>query len=283
MQLDKIRNLGYLQQNLTQQLKDSTTANLDVQVLLAYILNRSRSWILSHPEAEITQTQEELLSEAFIQLRSGVPLPYVIGKWEFYNLTFHVTPDVLIPRPETELIVENAIQWLKKNPSCRLGVDIGTGSGCIAISLAVNIPNLILEASDISDKALSIARRNAEDHNVVDRISFYQANLFNPKSKSFDIIIANLPYIPTETLHGLEVYGREPTLALNGGTVGFDLNYRFLKEAPTFLETSGVIFMEIEAQQGEIVLETAVKYFPNAEISLQPDLSGFDRMLRIQT
>jgi len=283
MQLTEIRNLGYLQNNLTQQLKDSTTANLDVQVLLAHILKRPRTWILSHPEAVLTITQAEHLSDAFLQLRSGVPLPYVLGKWEFYNLSFHVNPDVLIPRPETELIVDNAIQWLKENPTSRMAADIGTGSGCIAISLAVNIPNLIIKASDISNTALSVARCNVKEHNVAARISLSQANLFNPKFKGFDIITANLPYIPTETLHGLIVYGREPTIALDGGISGFDLINRFLEEAPAYLAPGGVLFIEIEDQQGKIALETSQNHFPDAVISLQPDLSGFDRMLRIQT
>ena len=142
MQLTETRKLGYLINFLTQQLKDSKTANLDVQVLLAHILKQPRTWILSHPEASLTLIQEKHLSDAFIKLQNGVPLPYVLGKWEFYNLSFYVTPDVLIPRPETELIVDNAIKWLKENPRTRYAADIGTGSGCIAISLAVNIPKI---------------------------------------------------------------------------------------------------------------------------------------------
>ena len=146
---------------LTLQLKIiSESPNLDAQVLLAHILQKPRSWVLAHPEVELNAEQDEALQIALTQLQQDIPLPYVIGHWEFFGLDFIVTPDVLIPRPETEELVEKALEWLRDKKDAHV-LDMGTGSGCIPISLARNAPDLSLVAVDRSSAALEIARQNA--------------------------------------------------------------------------------------------------------------------------
>ena len=270
---------------LTRQLaKLSESPNLDAQVLLAHILQQPRSWVLSHPETELSPPQTQALQNALTQLQQGSPLPYVIGHWEFFGLDFSVSPAVLIPRPETEELVEEALDWLRDKKDARV-MDMGTGSGCIPISLARNTPNLSLLAVDRSSAALDIARQNAAKHGVADRIEFIESNLFSNVEtfERYNVIIANLPYIPTETLKTLDVYTREPTLALDGGADGLDLIRRFLADADRFLAPNGMMLLEIDSSHGEKALETAKEYFPAAECELKQDLSGRDRFIRIQT
>jgi release factor glutamine methyltransferase len=278
-------NLGQLIISMTKRLENSMTPNLDAQVLLAHIINRPRAWILSHSEYDLSPNQKKRLSKALANLKNGVPLPYVLGHWEFYNLEFEINPDVLIPRPETELIVDSAIQWLQDNPMSRNALDIGTGSGCIAVSLAFRIPDLLMTAVDISKAALTTARINALKHAVADRITFIHGDLFPRQlsSSPYTLITANLPYIPTTTLHQLEIYGREPTLALDGGPDGLDLIIRLLENAPKYLSPGGLLLVEIEADQGESALESAQDNFPESEITIHSDFSGHDRVLYIQT
>ena len=144
----------------------SETPALDAQVLLSHILEVPRSWVLAHPEAHLDNIQYKLIIQAMEQLELGVPLPYIIGHWEFYGMDFQVTPKVLIPRPETELMVEHGISWLRDHPDQRNAVDIGTGSGCIGIALAKNILDLKVMMVDISSDALAVAQVNAEKHNL---------------------------------------------------------------------------------------------------------------------
>jgi len=266
----------------------SETSRLDAQVLFAHVLGKPRSWLLAHPEAALTPQQTADLQTTVNQLLAGEPLPYILGHWEFYGLDFFVTPDVLIPRPETELLVENALRHaaLKKAPTQIL--DVATGSGCIAIALAVQLPGVVITATDISPAVLDVARANVEKYQVADRLQFIQADLldFEPSDDNLqpiDILTANLPYIPTGTLRRLDVYGKEPTLALDGGQDGLDLIKRLLENAGPILAEEGVILLEIEATQGKSAAALARINFPDAEISVQPDLAGHDRLLIIQT
>ena len=269
---------------LTLQLKRiSESPNLDAQVLLAHILQKPRSWVLAHPEVELNAEQDEALQIALTQLQQDIPLPYVIGHWEFFGLDFIVTPDVLIPRPETEELVEEALEWLRDKKDAHV-LDMGTGSGCIPISLARNAPDLSLVAVDRSSAALEIARQNAAKHGVAERIEFIESDLFSnvPSFKRSNVITANLPYIPTETLKTLAVYTREPSLALDGGVDGLDLIRRLLADAPQFLAPDGLMLLEIDSSHGGKALKTAKEYFPAAECELLQDLSGRDRFIRIQ-
>ena len=270
---------------LSQQLAPhSKSPQLDAQVLLAHILQMPRSWVLAHPEAELNPAQTEILQNARQKLQAGTPLPYVLGHWEFFGLNFIVTPEVLIPRPETEELVEEALAWLRDKKEMRV-LDVGTGSGCIPISLARNAPDLYLVAVDRSPAALSIARQNAAKHGVVDRIKFIESDLFSnvPRFQRFNAITANLPYIPTETLKTLAVYTREPSLALDGGPDGLDLIRRLLADVPRYLAPKGLILLEIDSSHGQKALEAAKEFFPQAKNKLIQDLSGRDRFISIQT
>jgi release factor glutamine methyltransferase len=266
-----------------QQLKQtSDTPGLDAQVLLAHVLGKSRAWILTHPEFELAPEQSRKLEAGVKRLVSGEPLPYVLGHWEFFGLDFIVTPDVLIPRPETELLVEVALKWLEKHPSRRRAADVGTGSGCIAVALAVHTPELQMVATDISAAALQVARRNAKKHHVEDRITFVQGDLFPEDTPRFDMICANLPYIPTESLKKLSVYQSEPSLALEGGPQGLALIRRLLQSGSDRLATSGLMLLEIEASQGESAAAEARANLPAASIEVMADLAGRDRVLKIE-
>ncbi|RME87431.1 MAG: peptide chain release factor N(5)-glutamine methyltransferase, partial [Anaerolineae bacterium] len=239
----------------------SETPALDAQVLLAHVTGKPRAWVLAHPDVPLTPEQERALKAALSRIERGEPLPYVLGHWEFYGLDFLVTPDVLIPRPETELLVEHAIEWLTAHPERRLAADVGTGSGCIAIALAVHVPDLSVIATDISAAALEVARRNARRLDVGERIRFICCDLLPEPSEPLDLLCANLPYIPSATLRDLDVYRREPTLALDGGPDGLDLIRRLLTIAPRYLSPGGLILLEIEASQGVQALALAYDAF----------------------
>jgi release factor glutamine methyltransferase len=262
----------------------SDTPALDAQVLVAHITDRSRTWLLAHPETILTIHQQEKLHAATQRLILGEPLPYILGHWEFFALDFQISPATLIPRPETELIVQEALEWLSTHPDHRNCADVGTGSGCIAISLAVNVPDLDLVASDISHEALEIAQHNAAKHECADQIRFIRADLldYDPSPGIFNLIIANLPYIPTPTLVDLGVYAKEPTLALDGGKDGLAVIGRFLPQAVRALAKGGLLLLEIEASQGNAAYALARKYAPDSEITVLADLAGRDRAVRIE-
>jgi release factor glutamine methyltransferase len=260
----------------------SETASLDAQVLLAHILKKPRTWIAAHPEGFLEAPQVQKLKDALARLESGEPLPYLLGHWEFYGLDFQLTPSVLIPRPETELLVENAIAWLHSHPTAHLAADIGTGSGCIAVSIASHAPGPHFLASDLSWDALQVARQNIASHGLSDHIWPVQADLLPATHLPFDLICANLPYIPTAKLHGLAIYGKEPTLALDGGPDGLVLIRRLLLQASARMSTGGLILLEIEAGRGEAAQTVALQVFPQATIQFMPDMTGQDRLVRIQ-
>lgn len=280
--LAKGENVGARLDDLTARFqKTSETPGLDAQVLLARVLNRPRSWVTAHPEAPVAEAQSRTLGELIGRLEGGEPLPYVLGRWEFFGLDLEVTPDVLIPRPETELLVETALVWLRQHSNRRRAADIGTGSGCIAIALAVQIPDLSVLATDVSPLALQVARRNAARHQVKGRVECLCSDLIPEGEHRFNLIVANLPYIPSGTLRGLRVYGREPSLALDGGSDGLDLIRRLLAMVPDRLDPGGMLLLEIEASQGPAVLSLAYDAFGEGEIHLHQDLSGHDRLLEV--
>lgn len=265
----------------------SDTPALVASVLISHILNKPRTWVLSHPELTLTTEQQKQLNNSLARLEKGEPFPYVMGTWEFFGLEFEVTPDVLIPRPETELLVEKAITWLQQNPEKKNITDIGTGSGIIAISIAVYVSNTDILATDISPKALEVAKRNAQKHAVHDRIEFVEYDLLPEASSivhrlsSIDLLCANLPYIPTRKLHGLPIYQREPTLALDGGEDGLDHFRKLMRIAPEWLTPNGAMLLEIEASQGAAALSLVREAYPDADIRLYKDLARKERLLSV--
>jgi release factor glutamine methyltransferase len=264
----------------------SDTPQLDAQVLIAHVVGKSRSWVLAHPEAHLGAANQAKIEHAVEHLEAGMPLPYVLGNWEFYGLNFILTPDVLIPRPETELLVDRALAWLRAHPRSRRAADIGTGSGCIAVSLGVHIPDLTVCAHDISSSALRAARRNIAHYHLEERVQTLQSDVRKPlplARSSMDMICANLPYIPGHRLRKLDVYQSEPSLALEGGQEGLDLIVPLLEHAPDVLAPGGIILLEIDARQGTRVRELAQEAFPGAAPTLEQDLAGLDRMLVVET
>ncbi len=265
----------------------SDTPALDASVLIAHIVNKPRAWVIAHPELTLTPDQQKQLDDSRARLEQGEPFPYVLGHWEFFGLDFEVTPAVLIPRPETELLVEKAIAWLQGSPVRRTIADVGTGSGAIALSIAVNVPDAHVLATDISHQALEIARRNAIKFEVSNRVDFLQCDLLPqhidplPTEDHFDLICANLPYIPTGTLHNLPIFGHEPTLALDGGPDGLDPIRRLLQIGPEWLAPNGMMLLEIEATRGIQALNLACDMFSETTIHLHQDLTGRDRLLEI--
>jgi release factor glutamine methyltransferase len=259
----------------------SESANLDAQVLLAHVVERPRSWILAHPEAVLTDDNEDELQKSIDRLKSGVPLPYVLGHWEFFGLDITLSPVTLIPRPETELIVETSLDWLNKRPEKKKVADVGTGSGCISVALAVNKPDLWIVATDNSNAALSIAAENANKHGVNEIISFINCNLLDPLYAKFDLICANLPYITKEEMEHLEVAQCEPYHALYGGLDGLDYIRALLNTAPRFLVRQSCLLLEIGERQGERVFQLAQQKFSRRNITILKDLAGKDRLLQV--
>ena len=265
----------------------SDTPALDASVLLAHIVDRRRTWVMAHPEVKLTTEQQKQLDDSLRRLEGGESFPYVLGHWEFFSMEFDITPDVLIPRPETELLVERALAWLAESPVRRTVADVGTGSGVIAVSIAVNMPDAHILATDISHKALHVAQNNAIKFDVGQHIDFVQCDLLPghipslATERHFDLICANLPYIPTEILHSLPIYQREPTPALDGGEDGLALIRRLLQIGPEWLAPNGMMLLEIESTRGIQALNYACDLFSEATIDLHRDLTGQDRLLEI--
>ena len=264
------------------------TPQLDAQVALAQVLGRTRTWILAHPDLPAGTGEVERYEQILSRLEQGEPLPYVLGHQEFFGLDFDLSPDVLIPRPETELLVQKALDWIAGAPDRITIADVGTGSGCIAVSIAVQAPTAKILATDISAPALEVARSNARKFGVADRIRFIECDLLPAHTlgltgqEHMDLICANLPYIPTAELHSLPVFAREPSLALDGGKDGLDPFRRFFSIAPDWMAQGGLMLLEIEAGSGPAVLSLAYDALHAAAIHLHKDMAGRDRLLEIQ-
>jgi release factor glutamine methyltransferase len=250
----------------------------DLQVLLAHTMGVTRTKLLSHPQAPIERGLLVNFESARLRLQAGEPLPYLIGEREFFGVSFAVSPAVLIPRPETELLVEQALQLLQ--PGARVA-DVGTGSGCIAVALVLHNHSVTLTASDASAAALQVARANAQRHAVAARIQFSHAHLLSTLGE-FDLICANLPYLTTREVAELAVGRHEPRLALDGGADGLQLIAELLAAAPAHLAAGGAMCLEIGAGQKAAVCGLAAAAFPAARVQVLPDLAGHDRLLVIQ-
>lgn len=259
----------------------SETPNLDAQLLLGHSMGVSRTWVIGHAHDVITPNVFKNFQSLISQREMGVPLPYILGWWEFYGRRFRVSEEVLIPRPETELLVEVAINYLTQNSARQFVLDIGTGSGCIAISLAAEISRLEILATDISRNALGLAKENAVKHGVSERIHFVQMDLSTGVSAQPDVVCANLPYIPGEQLQNLEVANWEPSIALDGGVNGLSQIIDLLDDLPRIVQPGGMILLEVEEKKGDDVRVEARERFPDGKIELHCDLAGKDRLLSI--
>jgi release factor glutamine methyltransferase len=211
----------------------------------------------------------------------GEPLPYVLGWWEFYGRRFRITPEVLIPRPETELIIEVACEFLSKHPQRRSVLDVGTGSGCVGVTLCAEFDNLNVISTDLSWESLQVAQLNACDHKVFHRIALVQSDLLSGIAGDFDLVCANLPYISTEVLSTLDVAEWEPRSALDGGREGISVIRRMLSVLPRFVRKGGKALFEIGADQGDLVSSAANAACPESRIEVLLDHAGYDRLLVI--
>ncbi len=259
----------------------SEFASLETRVILCHVLDRSREWLVTHPDIELDEDQIQKANKMLDRILDGEPLPYLVGKQAFYGLDFKVTPDVLIPRPETELLIEECIAWLEDHPSKREMADVGTGSGAIAITLADRFEDLKITAIDISEKALEVASQNAILLNVDSKISFVKNDLLSNFTGRFDLIAANLPYIPSEKLKSLPVARHEPLLALDGGPDGLDLIKLLLHQSREHLKPGGMIILEIEEGQSESASTVAEALLPGGKMSILNDLANHPRILKI--
>ncbi|MEE8390027.1 MAG: peptide chain release factor N(5)-glutamine methyltransferase, partial [Anaerolineae bacterium] len=268
-------------QEATTRLRTVTdTPRLEAEILLSHVLTVSRTVLLTHPERPLTPNQLSNYQTIIHRRASGHPLPHLTGRVEFYGLEFEVTPEVLIPRPDTETLVELA---LARRPATV--VDIGTGCGCIAVSLAVHLPRVAICAIEISPAALAVARRNVERHGVTERVRLMRGDVLTPRPSPVDLIVSNPPYISTSECASLptSVRNHEPRLALDGGPNGLEIVQQLLIQAPAVLNPGGGLLIEIGADQGVAASHLARTFFPRATVRVHPDLAGRDRVLEIQT
>ena len=278
---------------ITAQLKENNidTPAQEAGVLLCQALKCDRTYLYAHPEQEVDEPIVEQVLDNAIKRINKVPLQYIVGSTEFMSLTFKVTPSVLIPRQDTELLVETCINLANKaiggvgscSPRSISILDMCTGSGCVAVSLAWYLGQARLTACDISDAALEVAKDNAKNNGVAQRITFLQGDLFEAligSTPSFDIIASNPPYIESETISTLdpEVRSNEPLLALDGGTDGLDFYRRISKEATSYLKQGGYLVFEIGYNQGQLV-STLLTESGFTNVSVLKDLCNNDRVV----
>jgi len=262
----------------------SDSEPLDATVLLAHVLGTDRAALITHPERTLTPDQSTRFHDLVTRRAAGTPVPYLTGTRAFYGLEFAVTPDVLIPRPETEHLIEAALAWARERRDLRVA-DVGTGSGAIAVTLATQLPEARVWAVDISPAALAVASRNVDRYDLGKRVQCVRGDLLEPLSAAglkIDLIAANLPYIALDDLGSLPVALHEPRLALAGGADGLDMIRRLLDQAPGVLAADGLLLMEIGAGQGARVCALAEAAFPGARVRLVADYAGHDRVVCVE-
>lgn len=262
-------------------LKNSTTPQLDAQILLCHVLDVERPYLIAHDDRILTDSENAQFQALVARRGQGEPIAYILGKKEFWDLEFIVTPDVLIPRPETEHLIEAALAWAQTKDNF-IAADIGTGSGAIAVTIAKHTQSIV-HAVDISPDALNIARKNAEKNEVA--IHFHEGSLAQPlidKDVKVDLLMANLPYIATAEMSHLAVSEHEPNLALDGGDDGLDLVRDLLLQVPHVCHPHALILLEIGMEQGQAVLDFAQDKLAPQSATLIKDLAGLDRIVKIE-
>ncbi|HEY1685094.1 MAG TPA: peptide chain release factor N(5)-glutamine methyltransferase [Tepidisphaeraceae bacterium] len=271
--------------------KEVDSPRLSAELLLAHVLQVPR--IKLYTDYDRVLSEKELIQFRELVKRAGEqePIAYLTGTAHFFNLEFAVTPDVLIPRPETETLVEHILQLARHETglsSPRI-LDLCTGSGCIAAALAQNLKTAVVIATDISEKALAVAKQNLQKLQLDQRVTLAQGDLFSaldnlPDARNFDLIVSNPPYIPAADIEKLDKSVRdfEPRLALDGGLDGLSSHRRILSEAPKYLAPGGRIYLEIAYDQGPAVLEIARQYPEFESPKILKDLGPRDRILTAQ-
>ena len=258
------------------------TAALDAELLLAHALQVDRTWVLAHENELLPSELIARFDELVARRAAREPLAYLTGQRWFFDFQLHVTPDVLVPRPETEELVERALHWLRARPHA-LVADVGTGSGAIALAVAKHAPAAHVYAIDISEKALRVAREHAQRLHLLSGITFLHGDLLAPLPQPVDLILANLPYVAeVERAHLMPEVGKyEPPEALFSGPEGLDHIVRLLDQAPSYVRQGGCIILEIGDKQGAKVTRMAQRQFPGAAVNIHRDLAGLERFVEI--
>ena len=254
-------------------------AALEAEILLRYILNLSRSQLFVELDREVSPDESIRYRNTIERRLAGEPTAYIIGHREFFGLDFEVDRRVLIPRPETELLVDQVIR-IAKDDSISI-YDVGTGSGAIAVSLAVSLPRATIYASDISPDALEVAHSNCHKHGVENRVKLFLGDLLKPLKESVDIIVANLPYVRKCDLQGMNTSVFEPSIALDGGLDGLDRIRRLCKQIPGKLNARGTVLLEIGYDQSDAVISILDSSFHSVRLELLKDLAGLPRVVTL--
>ncbi len=259
------------------------------KVLLGNVLNMNKTELLTNQNKKVLKAKQEKYQKYIERRKKHESVWHIIGWVPFWGLDFLVNENVLVPRPETELLVEkvvNHILGLSKTycPKPIALLDVGTGSGTIAVTLANEFPEMRITASEISKKALIIAKKNAK-HNATPNVKFIQSDLFSNIEEKFDIIVANLPYIPEEEMESLaiDVYHYEPRIALSGGRGGLEIYKKFLKDVGGHINPGGIIFCEIGKNQGKEFVARANILLPGSKYEIIKDFAEIDRIVIIST
>ena len=260
-------------------------ARLTVELLLARAIGHSRSGLYARLGDPIEHRFRATFDELLTRHVHGEPVAYILGEREFYGLVFAVRSGVLIPRPETELLVEEAVAFVRNGPvqaEVRVA-DVGTGSGCVAITVATHIPTAFVYAVDISIEATVIATENARKHGVLERVDIRQSDLLTEVEGPLDIVLGNLPYIPSATVETLDsgVRDWEPRVALDGGPDGLEPHRRLLAELPGRLRIGGLCVLEISDDRGDLARQLAQTILPGSRTDLLRDAFGRDRAIRV--
>ncbi len=282
--------VGSALNSATQRLKEAEfdTAYLDAQVILAHVLGVDRPWLFAHGDAELAPQQAVAFTELIARRVDHEPVAYLVGHREFYGLDLTVDKRVLIPRPETEMLVDEVLSEIEArcaNGATQVRVaDIGTGSGAIALAIAVNEAAATIDAVDVSRKALAVARTNLQRHDARSQITLHHGNLLEPLTEPVDILVANLPYISRSEFVTLDptVRSYEPRVALESGDEGLDAIARLLRQANSHLAERATIYLEIGRDQALAVFRLAQNVLPRMrDIAVHQDYQGHDRMVVI--
>lgn len=288
----------------------SETARLDAELLLGWAIGVDRTAVVAHPDAPVGADALARFEAAIGRRAAGEPVAYIRGLKEFHGLAFSVDARALIPRPETEALVDAAIDEVMRRLASRSGeagggadgggdpvrvADVGTGSGAIAVAIAVGLRqrrvvmgrNVRIAATDASPDALDLAKENAVGHAAADGMRFIEADLFPPvlpdEGSPFDLVVANLPYVRSDAIPGLPVAASfEPRIALDGGADGLEVIRALLRRLPEALTAEGVALLEIGADQGDSAPAAVAAELPGWRVSVAPDLAGLPRVLRVE-
>jgi release factor glutamine methyltransferase len=276
--------LNWVTQYLTG--KGIESPRLSAELLLSEILGLKRIELYTHHDSPVAQKELDKLHELVKRAAHNEPIAYLVGKTEFYSMELQVTQDCLIPRPETELLVQRAVEFLRGRSDLQLVCDLCTGCGCIATAIAKNFPGARIIATDISDAALAVAASNVEKYQLQDRITLLSGDLFEPvipqlESGKFDLIVSNPPYVSSVEYEKLEknVKDYEPRLALFAGIDGLDIYRRILEKVDEFLKPDSALMMEIGYAQGPAIKDLLEQTGIFSDIKIEKDFSNNDRIV----